>query len=167
MNGGGSHQAGDTAGARQVVEDMRAAGAPPNAVTYTVIMDSMVAAGNLKVFLLGAPASRHAPQSSQQAREEKQANTNRQPAGSPVMSSAYLPGLPTSAKQVSRGSSLSCVTAGAGGEGAAGPDAGGGAGPHARHLQHAAARLRCQGPRRPPGNTSASPSSSSTMLGDV
>lgn len=42
-------QAGDVAGAQQVLEEMRAAGAPPNAVTYTIMMDRLVANDNLKV----------------------------------------------------------------------------------------------------------------------
>jgi pentatricopeptide repeat protein len=42
-------QAGDISGARQALEDMRAAGVPPNAVTYTIMMDRLVAADDLKV----------------------------------------------------------------------------------------------------------------------
>ena len=44
-------QAGDLAGAEAVVVDMRAAGAPPNAVTYTLLLDAHVRRGDLKVAL--------------------------------------------------------------------------------------------------------------------
>lgn len=36
-------------GAKQVLADMRAAGVPPNAVTYTILMDRLVATDDLKV----------------------------------------------------------------------------------------------------------------------
>lgn len=42
-------QAGDRPGARAVLEEMRDAGAPPNAVTYTILVDAEVRTGNLKV----------------------------------------------------------------------------------------------------------------------
>ena len=36
-------------GAKQVLADMQAAGVPPNAVTYTILMDRLVATDDLKV----------------------------------------------------------------------------------------------------------------------
>jgi pentatricopeptide repeat protein len=42
-------QAGDVPGAKQVLADMQAAGVPPNTVTYTILMDRLVATDDLKV----------------------------------------------------------------------------------------------------------------------
>lgn len=42
-------QASDLPGAEAVLEEMRAAGTPPNTVTYTILLSAHVDAGNLKV----------------------------------------------------------------------------------------------------------------------